>query len=202
MAVGGFLCFKGNVSARMVLAKWGALVGFVLGGSIANATPGDSFLQSGESWLVGALFGFVVGMLAYMFYEVAMVVLLASAGFFLAAAIIIIFGLDWSWLTVLIVSLVGVAAGLYSFVYKLPKSLVVGAATLSGAAVFTVGMMLTLGVTKLNEVGTGVDVQRLRDSWAWLVLLGVVGIYAAYLQWQGSSSFGDRKQWPPALGRK
>lgn len=195
MGVGGLLCFSGYVAARVVLALYGAFIGFVLGAGIVASASGDGFFQTGLAWLVGLVFALVFLLLSYTFYELSLVIALGAAGFILSSALLTVLGIDWNWFAGLVAGIVGVVAALAAFVYDLPKALLVIVTTLTGAAIFTNGILLLLGTVELDSYRTGGVSDYLRDSWAWLVVWGLVAVSGVYVQWQASKVLGSRDAW-------
>lgn len=195
LGVGGLLCFGGYMAARVVLALYGAFIGFVLGAGIVASASGDGFFQTGLAWLVGLVFALVFLLLSYTFYELSLVIALGAAGFILSSALLTVLGIDWNWFAGLVAGIVGVVAALAAFVYDLPKALLVIVTTLTGAAIFTNGILLLLGTVELDSYRTGGVSDYLRDSWAWLVVWGLVAVSGVYVQWQASKVLGSRDAW-------
>src|SRR5574337_247157 len=107
IAAGMLFCFSGFVAFRIVIPLWGAFVGFALGAGIV-ATAGDGFLRTGLSWLVGLAVALVFALLAYLFYEVAVVLAMGSIGIALGTSLMVALGVDWTG----VIAIAAVAAGI------------------------------------------------------------------------------------------
>lgn len=195
LGVGGLLCFGGYMAARVVLALYGAFVGFMLGAGIVASASGDGFFQTGAAWLVGLVVAAVFMLLSYAFYELALVIALGAAGFILSAALLTLIGVDWNWLVGLIAGAVGVVVALAAFVYDLPKVLLIVVTTLTGAAIFTNGLLLLFGSVGLDSYRTGGVSDHFRDSWAWLIVWGLVVVSGMFVQWRSARVLGSRDAW-------
>jgi hypothetical protein len=106
IAAGSLFCFAGYRAFRIIIALWAGLIGFSLGAGAVAATSGDNFLATGLSWLVALGCAVAFAVVAYLFYEVA-VLAMASIGFSLGASVMVAVDVRGSWL----VALAGVAVG-------------------------------------------------------------------------------------------
>ncbi|MCG2803346.1 MAG: DUF4203 domain-containing protein, partial [Cellulomonas sp.] len=106
--VGTLLCFRGYAAMRLVIGLFGAWVGFVVGARLVADAAGGSALAGVPGW-VGALVGaFVLGLLAYLSYQVAVVLGFAAFGYTVAASAMSGLGVQTGW----VVQAVAVAAGI------------------------------------------------------------------------------------------
>ena len=86
LAVGLLFCFRGYLTMRVIIPIWGTFAGFVLGAAIVSSSSGDGFLRTGLSWIVGAVVGLLFGVLAYLYFEVSVVLAMAAIGFSLGVS--------------------------------------------------------------------------------------------------------------------
>ncbi|HYN32535.1 MAG TPA: DUF4203 domain-containing protein, partial [Ilumatobacteraceae bacterium] len=96
---GAVFCFRGYLAMRIIIPLWGAFAGFMLGAGIVAGA--DGFLGSALGWIVGIVLAVVFGLLAYLYYEVAVLLGMMAIGFTLGASLMVALGVTWSWLIVL-----------------------------------------------------------------------------------------------------
>lgn len=196
MGVGGLLCFGGHFSAKVMLSLWAAFVGFLTGAGVVAASTGDGLLQTSMGWLIGLVFAAVLLLMAYSFYELAVVGLLGSAAFLLSAGVLAAFGMDWSWTVGLIAAVVGVIVALSTFTMELPRVLLIVVSTFAGGLVFVQGLMMLVGITGLTSFESGAAVAFPNEAWAWLVTWLLVTLSGFYVQWtRGDEAVGSRPSW-------
>jgi len=180
IGVGALFCFGGYIAMRVVIPIWGAFTGFAIGAGIGAAIDDDGFLGSVLSWGIGLVFAVVVGLLAYLFYELAVAVALGGAGFVLATGLAAALGIGWTWLLVLIGSAAGILLAVLALAAGLPAFLLVVVTAFAGATTMVGGLLLLVGTIDLDGL-SGSTTDRLDLSPWWHVLevvLGVVGIVA------------------------
>ena len=177
--VGALLCFRGYLAMRALISVWGAFIGFLLGAGLVAGITHSGFLSAVIGWVVGIVLAIVFGVLAYLFYQVAVVLGMAAIGFTLGTSLMAAFHIQWSWVTVL----VGIAAGLVLAVIAiagdLPAVLLAVLTALAGASVVVFGVMLLVGTINSTEFTTGELTAKLNANWVWYaayVVLAVVGI--------------------------
>src|SRR5690625_5304400 len=111
LLIGLLLCFRGRVAMRVLLALWGAFVGFGLGASLVAGLTGHGYLDSAAGWLAAIVLALVFAVLAYLFFAVAVVLAFASMGFVLGQTLAIALGAGQGWLITGVGVAVGVPAG-------------------------------------------------------------------------------------------
>jgi hypothetical protein len=201
--VGGVFCFRGYLAMRLVIPIWGAFAGFVLGAGLVAAGSDDGFLRTGLAWLVGLAVALLFGLIAYLYYEVAVLLAMGSVGFVLGTSAMVALGIDWSWLIIL----VGVAAGmLLAFVAiaaDLPMVLLVVLTAMAGASAVVTGAMLLFGAVETADFTQSSITKELEDDWWWYVsylVLAVAGL-VAQLQAVASIRSSMRDDWAASGGK-
>lgn len=182
VAVGLLFCFRGYLTMRVIIPIWGMFAGFVLGAAIVSSSSGDGFLRTGLSWAVGAVVGLIFGALAYLYFEVSVVMAMAAIGFSLGVSAMVAIGVSWSWL----ILTVGVAAGLLLAIVALAGNLPMVLLTLltatSGASTVVGGIMLLTNKLQSESItSSGSVTDRLHDDWWWYAIWGglvVAGLIA------------------------
>ena len=87
LVVGAAFCFVGYRFFRILIAIWGFFAGFNLGTAAMTALFNNAFLGTTTGIVLGLVIGVVFALLAYFFYYFAVVLLGATAGYDLAAAL-------------------------------------------------------------------------------------------------------------------
>lgn len=179
LLVGAAFCFRGYLAMRLIIPMWGALVGFFLGaGLVANVTDGG-FLATTTAWLVGLGVALLFGVLAYLYYEVSVVLSMAAIGWVLGTAALVALGVTWSWVVVLGGVAAGVLLAFVAIAADLPMALLTILTALGGATVVTTGVMLLTGTLDVEQLGQGATTVAMETSALWVVLylgLAIAGI--------------------------
>lgn len=191
VAVGLLLCLRGAVALRVVIAVWGALVGFNIGAALGAGGDADALLATPASWIVGLLLAVVFALLAYAFYAVGVILALGSLGFVLGAAVAEAFGVtDGAGL--LLASIAGaIVLAVVGIALNVPRLLLAVASALMGAALVVRGVMVLTGDVRQADV---LEVVEIGGWWAVaFVVLAVVGLVVQVRAGAGRGS--ARSQW-------
>jgi len=179
--VGVVFCFQGYVAMRIVIAFWGALAGFALGGSIGADDGG--FLSSALSWTLGFVFAIVFALLAYFYYAVSIAIAMGWIGFTLGASTLVAFGVTWSWLIVLSGVALGVVLAVIAIAGDLPMLLLVLLSAAAGASAIVGGIMLLTGALDSEQITRSARItEELNDDWYWYVVWFAAAIGGAITQ--------------------
>ncbi len=197
--IGALLCFRGYLAMRLLISLWGAFVGFLLGAGLVAQLTGDGFLQVFLGWLVGIIVAVVFGVLAYLSYQVAVVLGMAAIGFTVGTSIMAAFHIQWSWLTVLVGVAVGVVLAVIAIAGDLPAILLAVLTALAGASVTVFGLMLLFGVLNSGEFSAGDVTAKLDAHWWWYAIYAVLAIVGVIAQGSHLSRVkrSMREQWAP-----
>jgi hypothetical protein len=204
VVVGALFCFRGYLALRVIIPIWGAFAGFVLGAGFVANTGDDGFLRTGLAWAVGFGLAIVFGGLAYLYFEVSIVLAMGSIGFALGTSAMVALGVSWSWLIVLVGVAVGTLLALLAIVGDLPGLVLMLLSALAGASTMVAGAMLLAGVRETSELTSRTTTERLDDGWWWyalylvLALTGIAAQSRAVERLRGSV----RSQWAEAGGRE
>lgn len=68
IVVGLILCLRGQWALRILIAIWGAFVGFTVGASLVSGITGQGFLDTVWGWIAGVVVGLIFAALAYLYY--------------------------------------------------------------------------------------------------------------------------------------
>ena len=91
LIVGLVFCFSGYFALRVVIPIWGAFAGFMLGAGLVDNFTDEGFLASALGWIVGLAVALVFGVLAYVFYEISVIIAMGAIGFALGSTLM------WRW---------------------------------------------------------------------------------------------------------
>lgn len=175
IAVGVLLTVRGYTALRGVIAAWGALAGLLLGASVTASVTDTALLSTWQGWLAGIVAASLLGLIAYLYYAVSVILGMAAIGFALGSAAMVALGVPWTWVIVLVGAAVGVLLAVLAIVGDLPMLLLAVLGAFAGASVTLAGVLLVIGVIDR----TGVDPAQLELGWWWNVaylLLAAVGV--------------------------
>jgi hypothetical protein len=139
IAAGALFCFAGYLAFRIVIPLWAAFVGFGLGAGVVASVTDDGFLRTGVSWLVGLAVALAFALLAYLFYELAVVIATGSIGFALGTGLMVALDVEWTWLVVFVGVVLRLLLAVGAILADLPMLLLVVLGALGGASAMTTG---------------------------------------------------------------
>ncbi|MBJ7455732.1 MAG: DUF4203 domain-containing protein [Thermoleophilia bacterium] len=167
LAAGALFCFRGYLAFRIVIPVWGAFVGFGAGAGLVASITGDGFLRTGVAWAVGLVTAIAFAVLAYLFFEVAIVIGMVSIGFALGTSAMVALDVSWTWLVVLVGVVVGALLAAVAIAVDLPMLLLVVLSALGGASAITTGVMLLVGTIDTRDFDDDDLTTRAADGWWW-----------------------------------
>jgi hypothetical protein len=179
---GAVFCFRGYLAMRIVIPLWGAFAGFMLGAGVVAGN--DGFLSNALGWLVGIAVAVVFGLVAYLYYEVSVLIGMMAIGFVLGTSVMVALGVTWSWVIVLSGIVVAVVLAFIGIAGDLPMVLLTFLTALAGASTIVAGLMLLFGVVELGDFDSAVTTEALADDWWWYaiyVALAIGGIVAQFV---------------------
>ena len=181
LLTGAVFCFRGYLAMRLVIPVWGAFAGFMLGAGIVSGDAG--FLGSALGWFVGLGLAVVFGVIAYLYYEVSVIIGMMGIGFVLGTSLMVALGVTWSWLIVLSGIVLAVVLAFVAIVGDLPMVLLTVLTALAGASTIVAGLMLLVSTVDVEDFDIGDTTERVADNWWWFVIYGglvVGGIIAQF----------------------
>jgi len=176
---GALLCFRGQLVLRLIFPIWGAFAGFAFGAGLVAGFAEEHFLGSVLGWVLGIIFALVFAVLAYVYYAVGVVIVMASIGFALGSGLVVALGIDWNWVAVLVGVLVGALLGVGAIVVDAPMILLVLLSAAGGAVAMVTGFMLFTGALDSTTFTDGNFTSRVEDDWWWyavFLVLAVAGV--------------------------
>ena len=179
ICVGALFCFWGIAAMRVVISVWGAFAGFNLGAGLVSAISSEGFLSNAVGWIVGILLALLFALLAYLYYVVAIVLMMATIGFVLGTAVMAAFGVAWNWLIIIVGVVIGVLLAWAAVAVNLPAILLVVFSALGGSTAIVAGLMMVSDQIRTSEFTDASITERISHSWWWYALylvFAVVGI--------------------------
>jgi len=170
LIVGLVFCFSGYFAMRVVIPIWGAFAGFMFGAGLVDNLTDEGFLASALGWVVGVAVALVFGLLAYVYYEISVVIAMAAIGFALGSTLMVALGVTWSWVIVLVGLAIGVLLAIIAVVGDLPMILLTVLSALAGASAATTGIMLIFGAISLSDFDSTATTETLNDEWWWFAI--------------------------------
>ncbi|HZK05908.1 MAG TPA: hypothetical protein VFC82_08680 [Actinomycetaceae bacterium] len=178
LLAGLLFTFRGGSAMRVIIAVWGAFVGFSVGAALVAYITGQELLAGPPGWIGAVLGALLFAWLAYAFYAIAVIIGVGSVGFGLGMTASLALGASEGLGTVIgvvcavLLALIALAAGV-------PHLLLVVVSALGGASAAVAGVMLLVGAaTSADFAGpAAADVVVVQWWWslAWVVL-AVAGI--------------------------
>lgn len=182
VAVGAVFCFRGLAAMRVVIALWGAFVGFALGAGLVAAITGDGYLATALGWIVGVAAAVVFSLLAYLYYTIAVLVAMGAVGFALGAAAMAAAGVQWNWVVVLVGVVLGLLLAAVALAIDLPAVLLVVLSTLGGAVAMVGGIMLLAGTLDTADFHHDTVTEAIAGTWWWFLLYAALVIAGGVAQ--------------------
>jgi hypothetical protein len=173
IGAGSLLALFGVRFFWILLALWGAVIGFIAGADIAAAVLGEGFLATLAGWLAGIAGAIVVGILAGAVYWAAVVVISGGVGYAVGSGVLLMLGVEPGLLTAaaglaMAALLIGAA-----IVLRVPVVLVAVLTSFGGVGYAIVGGLLVLGrigLVDLQGGALGALADRPLAVAAWLAL--------------------------------
>lgn len=189
LVAGSVFCFSGYRAFRLIIPLWGAFTGFAAGAGAISALTGDALLAKPLGWIVGLVVGMVFAALAYLYYEVAVVLTLASLGFLVGSALMTALGVGWNWLIVLVAVAVSVVFAVFALATNFPRIVLVIVSATAGATAMVAGGMLLVGALETADLTRAYVTERIEDDWWWY--LGYLALVVAGILAQAAGNARD-----------
>lgn len=197
VVAGAALCGRGYLALRLLIPLWGAYTGFLLGAAVVAAITDEPVLRAAVGWPVAIVVAVLFAAMAYLYYELSVIISMAAIGFSLGTALMVVIGVRWSWLIVLVAVGVGALLALLAIATDLPSVLLVALSATAGAATVVFGVMLLVGHIETTDLTSGSLTDRLHDDGWWYVLYVVIALMGATVQLASRREAGEtlRSRW-------
>jgi hypothetical protein len=178
--IGVMLMFSGYQLFRVLIPVWGLFVGFIWTAQIIAVGLGTGFLTTVTSWVVGILVGVIFAIFAYMFYEIAVGVLIGFLGYWVVGSFMMLSGVAQGVFVTSVASIAGVIFGASAVYMHAPKGLLIVLTALAGATTAIAGFLVLFGQLPVDILGSGLISTIISYSFGWtfvwiaLVIVGVI----------------------------
>ncbi len=188
IGLGLVFCFIGYTAARVVLAVWGALVGFVAGGMLylwLLQRFSGPVMATIPWWAVSIAVALVLAWLSFAFYTVAVLVSMGAVGWGLGQLLVGAVGIP-PWLSFATGLIVAAGLVMVGWTLNLPKVLLVVLTACVGAGGVLDGVQLMLGhrLAWFDQMGWKTD---LPTHAAWTIAFAVLAIAGMFFQFRQNS---------------
>lgn len=204
IAIGALFVFRGYLAMRVIIPIWGAFAGFVFGASLVTTFTDERFLRNLAGWILGLVFALVFAALAYLYYEVSVIIVMASIGFTLGATAMVALDVTWSWVVILVGVIAAVLLAFVAIAANLPTALLLVLTALAGSSAVVLGIMLLVGKAETAQFETRVLVESIEDEWWWWAIYAVIAIAGIIVQIRVVESLRAslRETWADAGGKE
>ena len=203
IVVGLTFCFRGYLTMRVVIPIWGTFSGFALGAGLVSGLTDNRFLGTALGWIVGLGVGLVFGALAYLYFEISVLLGMMSIGFILGASLMVALHVTWTWVIVVAGVAAGALAASIAMASDLPMLLLTVLTAFAGSSAVVAGTMLLAGKLHTDDLDQAKVIERVHDApgwWVMYVALAVIGI-AVQASALGSLRQTLRQEWETERGR-
>jgi hypothetical protein len=181
--IGGAWATYGLKAFTILLPIWAFFAGLLAGAEFTQQLLGDGFFATVTSWIVALGTGIVLAVLSYFIYYAAVIILGASIGYALLTGLLANFGMDGFLATILGI-VIGAAFAVAVIVLAIPAVLIVVLSAFSGAAAVVNGVMIALGIIKVEDVNLGLMEGLIKYGAVALVAWLVVAAAGIWYQWR------------------
>jgi hypothetical protein len=182
IGIGGSLVLAGYRLARFIIPLWGFVAGLAVGGDVISSMQHTPFLGTVLGVLVGLALGALFAALAYLYYSIAIVILVGAAGYWLGSNTILLFGFDPGLLSVIIGSALGILFGIVALIYNVPKYFLIVISAIAGATAAVGGILLLFNQISLDSFSYATINQALSNSFFWTLLAIVLTLAGILIQ--------------------
>ena len=201
LVVGLIVTFAGYAALRAVIALFGAFLGFGLGAALGASIPVSGAVGTVTVWICALVGALLLGWLAYAFYQVGVLLGLASIGFSLGVALMLALGVQSGWLVWAVGALVAVVLVVVGLIGDLPAILLIVLTALAGANLVITGVMVITGMVNLRLLEAAGSALPPGQSWWWGIgslVLAAFGMIVQLRSLRRARSASMRAQWSGA----
>lgn len=178
LLIGNAFCFGGYKWFKVLLPLLGLIIGFLIGAEWVAGIYGLTFLSAMPVLAAGIIVGLFLAIASYLFFDFAIILLVAILGYSAGAGILIHTSLGTGPIPSIAGWIAAVAAALLAVRLHLPKNAIIVLTALFGAAAIVNGLLLLMGLISLERFGYGIfdPISHYSNELALLVLaLAAVG---------------------------
>ncbi len=180
LVLGVAFCFGGYKWFMILLPILAFLVGFIAGAAAVSSVYGDSILSLIVILVAGIIAGLLLAVLAYMFFNLAVILLGAALGFTVGTGLANYLGFEAGPISLVAGIIVAIVVAFLAFRLNLPKYIIIALTALIGSEAILSGMLILMGFISPNELQQGLLGSMLMHSAAWgLIWLALAASGAA-----------------------
>lgn len=180
--VGGLMCSRGALRLRHSFPAFAALAAAMLGAGLGQIHAHHRFLHGPANIVLALGACGLLGAACFRWYEVAVVITLASIGIALTAATLVVAHADWTWIAGGVGAAIGACLGFFSVISSLHRFVLVGLSALAGATIGIAGLMVLSGSIDVAELAIGHTTHTVASTPGWWVSGLVVAALGAGVQ--------------------
>lgn len=201
--IGLLLTFRGYAMLRLIISLFGAFAGFLLGSGISMMFT-SSTLVAALSGIIGAL---LLGILAYVSYQLAIIIAMGCIGFAIGSTAIAALTNASGTVIIIVGVAVGVGLAVLAVATDLPAVILIVLTALSGASLVVTSVVVLVGGVAMGQTTTTQVLTSMSVGWLWYgfyIVLAIVGMVVQFRataerrsmsqQWTG----GKASSQPPA----
>lgn len=180
----------------VLLPVWGFFAGFWLGAEIVSLIFSQGFLAAVTGWIVGFVLGIIFALLSYLYFNVAVAIIAATAGYALGELLMSALGLGGGFLAMVVGVITGAIALGFAIAKDLKAYLVKLLTAISGANAMILSLLLVLGKVSLDTLrveGNSV-MPVLQDSLLWLIVWAVLALAGFVFQIRSSRHYQFKRE--------
>lgn len=158
IAAGVIACTLGAKLFKLLLPLIGFITGFMVGFLGFQGVFGAGAVSSVMAVLIALVFGLLLAILSYAFFDIAVKVFAVAVGASAFSYLGVALGLSADGFVVFLMTIAGgILAGIYAFKNNISPGMIIAVTSLLGVAYILVGLMLAVGNVTLDDIAqTGV----------------------------------------------
>jgi hypothetical protein len=199
VVVGLALVFAGLQVFFLTLPLLGFVAGFFTGAIFITEVFGDGFLSTTLGIVTGILAGIGFALISYLWWYVGALIGAGALGALAGSGLAELFGIDTDWVVFIFAASGAVLFFIGALILNLPVYIVMVNTAFAGAVVLIAGILLIFNQIDYEELGWGMAVAIIGDSFWWAMvwmLVAFVGLLAQFSMRTMANLPEDR--WTPA----
>ncbi len=182
LVLGIAFCFGGYKWFMILLPVLAFLVGFSIGAIAVSGVYGDSILSMIVIVVAGLIVGLLLAVLVYLFFNLAIILLGAAAGYTIGSGLAFYLGFQSGPISIIAGIIVAVIVTFLAFRLNLPKYIIIALTAIMGSEAIISGILLSIGLITPSELRVGLLGSMLSHSVAWTFVWLVLAAAGAAIQ--------------------
>jgi hypothetical protein len=186
---GGVLLAMGYRVARFIIPIWGFVAGLSVGGAVMSGLNSTPFLGTFLGVLVGLALGVLFGILAYMYYAIAIVVLIGSIGYWVGSSFITFLGFNPGVLSFIVGLALGILAAIVALIWNAPKYTLIVGTSIAGAMAVIGGILLLFNQIPLDYFSYSAVNHTVNNSFLWSIVSLGLAVFGIVVQSRSTTQY-------------